>query len=270
VAAGLTTVSIMLIVFLPLLVILTMAAEEAFSIYTSIQAAGAGQVAPAEQQEAAGAAGGEAEGEEASAAPTAGEQAPTAAAQEQRPSGVVFLQAALARELVEQGDRVGINIDAGEVERTINAKVLEWLTPLVFGTSQYLGGAVIALAIMVISLYYFLADGPAMVHTVMRLSPLDDRYERQLVEQFEEITRAVVVATLLSALVQGVLAGIGFYFAGVKSVFLLTLLAMLLAMVPFVGSAAVWACGSTSTKGVRWRRPCWPSIAPALSRWPTT
>jgi len=41
-------------------------------------------------------------------------------------------------------------------------------------------------------------------------------------------------------LVQGLLAGIGFYFAGLDSIFLLTVLSAVLAMVPFVGAAAVW------------------------------
>jgi len=54
------------------------------------------------------------------------------------------------------------------------------------------------------------------------------------------VSRAVVVATLLSALVQGLLAGIGFYFAGLDSIILLTVLSAVLAMVPFVGAAAVW------------------------------
>jgi predicted PurR-regulated permease PerM len=93
---------------------------------------------------------------------------------------------------------------------------------------------------MIISLYYFLADGPAMIRALMRLLPLDDKYEAQLIEQFGNVTQAVVLATFLSALAQGVLAGFGFYFAGVGSVFLLTVLAMLFAIIPFIGSAGVW------------------------------
>jgi predicted PurR-regulated permease PerM len=69
---------------------------------------------------------------------------------------------------------------------------------------------------------------------------LDDDHEQELVSEFGKGSRAVVVATLLSALVQGLLAGIGFYFAGLESIFLLTVLSALLAMVPFVGAASVW------------------------------
>jgi predicted PurR-regulated permease PerM len=97
---------------------------------------------------------------------------------------------------------------------------------------------------MVISLYYFLADGPQMIAAVMHLSPLDPGYEKELLERFGQVSRAVVVATLLSAVVQGSLAGLGYSFALPREapVFLLTALTMVTAMVPFVGAAAVWVC----------------------------
>lgn len=119
-----------------------------------------------------------------------------------------------------------------------------WAGPLAFSTTQKIGGIVanllVGLGIMIVSLYYFLADGPAMASTIMRLSPLDERYERQILSEFDKVCRAVVVATLLSATVQGVLAGIGYYVAGLEGVVLLSLITMVLAMVPFVGAAAVW------------------------------
>lgn len=107
-----------------------------------------------------------------------------------------------------------------------------------------LGGAaaklVVGLFIMIISLYFFLLDGPNMIESVQGLSPLDDEHEKELVVEFGRVSRAVVVATLLSALVQGLLAGVGFYFCGFQSIFLLTMLTTGLALVPFVGAASVW------------------------------
>ena len=84
-----------------------------------------------------------------------------------------------------------------------------------------------------------------MVQTVMRLSPLDDQHERQLVTEFDRISRAVVLATLLSAIAQGLLAGVAFWLISLNVeeftfVFSLTLLTTVLALIPFVGAAAVW------------------------------
>ncbi len=98
----------------------------------------------------------------------------------------------------------------------------------------------ISSSILLVSLYFFLYDGPGMVRTLMELSPLDDRYELELLAQFDRISRAIVLATVLSALLQGLVAGIGYYFAGMPSLILLTALTATCALVPFVGPAIVW------------------------------
>ncbi len=140
---------------------------------------------------------------------------------------------------------------AAELANPSDEKLRE-LNRTAFATAQksaisYTGatlGAVVrfllGVVIMVVSLYFFFADGPGMLETIMRLSPMDDRHERELIDEFVKVSRAVVMATLLAALAQGLLAGVGYFFAGVGSVFLLTLLTATLAMIPFVGATAVW------------------------------
>jgi predicted PurR-regulated permease PerM len=95
-------------------------------------------------------------------------------------------------------------------------------------------------SILLVSLYFFLYDGPSMVRAMMDLSPLDDKYELELLAQFDRISRAIVLATVLSALLQGLVAGIGYYFVGMPSLILLTALTATCALVPFVGPAIVW------------------------------
>lgn len=103
--------------------------------------------------------------------------------------------------------------------------------------ARLLFGMIITIA----ALFFLFAEGATMLNAVIRLSPLEEKYVRELVAEFERVCRAVVTATLLSAVVQGILAGIGFYFAGLaSSVALLMLLTMVLAMVPFTGAATVW------------------------------
>jgi len=116
------------------------------------------------------------------------------------------------------------------------------LSSILISSVQVLLGLVVGLAIMSIALYYFLADGPAMIQAIMQLSPLDDTYERQLLDRFSDISRAVVLATLLAAVLQGLVAGVGYFFAlpSAAPIFLLTALTMVFAIVPFVGAAAVW------------------------------
>ena len=107
-------------------------------------------------------------------------------------------------------------------------------------TTVYVGRTIFGLFIMIISLYFFLLDGPKMISTLRRLSPLDDGHEKELIQEFERVSRAVVVATLSAALVQGLLAGFGFFMVGLDNVFLLSMLTVCFAMIPFFGAASIW------------------------------
>lgn len=126
----------------------------------------------------------------------------------------------------------------GDLASAVQSNLVDWGAS---GLSAAFG-FVIGLFIMVFALYYFLADGPTIVEALMRLSPLDDEYERQLLNSFTSVSRAVVLATMLSAAIQGTLAGLGYFFTldPGSPVFMLTMLTMLMALVPFVGSFSVW------------------------------
>ncbi len=129
-----------------------------------------------------------------------------------------------------------------------------WLLSLTGQTTALLANVAFGLGITMISLFYFFLDGPRMILAIMRLSPLDDRYELELATEFANVSRAVVLATLVSAIAQGVLAGIGFYFAGFEPLFLLIILTAVLSLVPFVGAGAVWvpACLWLGIMDQRW------------------
>lgn len=138
----------------------------------------------------------------------------------------------------------GLHLTAESVNAEIGKLAEEGIGPVVKRAPVVVVKFVIGLIVMIVSLFYFLADGRRMLEGVTRLVPLDRRYQWQLLEEFEEVSRAVVSSTLLGALVQAVLAGIGFAWAGLGNVFLLTLLTFFGALVPFVGAAAVWLSAS--------------------------
>jgi predicted PurR-regulated permease PerM len=102
------------------------------------------------------------------------------------------------------------------------------------------GRMAFSLMIFVMALFFWFADGPEIVRALMVLSPLEDKYEEQLLGEFEQLVRAVVAGSIASAATQAVLAGIGFTLVGMESVFLLMATTAVLAMVPFVGASLVW------------------------------
>ncbi len=136
---------------------------------------------------------------------------------------------------------------ANPTKDQINAmvsNVLAYVRPrllsLTGATGSFIARLVFGSVILVVSTFFFLYDGPSMIKNIMYLSPLDDAYEQELLLEFDRISRAVVLATLLSAIAQGLTAGIGFYFAGMEYLVLLIMLTTAFAMVPFVGPAIVW------------------------------
>ena len=70
--------------------------------------------------------------------------------------------------------------------------------------------------------------------------PLDEERKERLFRQLSGVTRAIVIGTSLTALMQGVLIGIGFAIAGLPSPVVFGVLAALLSMLPVGGAAFVW------------------------------
>jgi predicted PurR-regulated permease PerM len=113
---------------------------------------------------------------------------------------------------------------------SLGSDTLMFIAKLGFGT-----------LIMMVALFFLLAEGSRTLEALIKISPLEEQHVRELAAEFDRACRAIVSATLLSAIAQGLLAGIGFYFCGLRSsVALLMLLTMVLALVPFTGAAAVW------------------------------
>ena len=129
-------------------------------------------------------------------------------------------------------------------DEQIENLVKDYSEPLISrgGDTLILGGKLLlGTLVMIATLFFLFAEGSRILDAAIRLSPLEERYVRELVAEFDRVCRAVVAATLLSAVAQGILAGAGFWAFGLQqSVALLMLLTMVLAMVPFTGAAAVW------------------------------
>lgn len=97
----------------------------------------------------------------------------------------------------------------------------------------------VSLVMYLIALYFFLADGPALVASGEAMIPLHRDYTRELLTQFNHVVRAVVLATFAAALAQGLALGIGLQIAGFGHFFLLSFLATLAALIP-LGTLLVW------------------------------
>ncbi|QDU06656.1 putative inner membrane protein [Gimesia chilikensis] len=100
--------------------------------------------------------------------------------------------------------------------------------------------AAIAWIMFVIALYYFLADGYVLVESTQSLIPVHLDYQRQLIDKFQKVVRAVVLGTFLAAIGQGLMTAIALYIVGFEHFFILLILATITSMVPLMGSWIIW------------------------------
>src|ERR1700731_2755208 len=110
------------------------------------------------------------------------------------------------------------------------------------GGGFFLGalGSLLGFAIMLFLLFFFLRDGDALLLRARRLIPLDEERKGRLFRQLSDVTRAIVVGTSVTAVLQGALIGIGFTIASLPSPVVFGVLAALLSMLPVGGAAFVW------------------------------
>lgn len=105
-------------------------------------------------------------------------------------------------------------------------------------------GALVSLALMLFILYFVFRDGDRMTARALRLLPLRPDRKRQLVLHLSDVTKAVVLGSLLTSLCQGALVGIAFWICRLPSPVVFGVIAAVASLLPVVGTALVWAPGA--------------------------
>lgn len=89
-------------------------------------------------------------------------------------------------------------------------------------------------------LFFLLRDGKAMLEQGIRLVPMTRARKEDLTQTLGAVTRAVVLGTSITAVVQGTLLGIGFAIAGLPSPLVFGVLGAVASLIPVVGTALIW------------------------------
>jgi predicted PurR-regulated permease PerM len=107
-------------------------------------------------------------------------------------------------------------------------------------TAKNLGELLFTLAVALFILFFIYRDGERIVSAaISRFATNQDKTRHYFSEICSTIT-AVTVGTILTCLVQGATAGLGFFVAGIPAPFLFGALTSLAALVPVVGTGIIW------------------------------
>lgn len=111
---------------------------------------------------------------------------------------------------------------------------------------QHLGGAfgeaarlLLSLFIFLIALYYLLRDGTKLKQMLIKASPLKDTDDTIVFARLGLAVNSVIRGSLIIALIQGVLTGIGFAFFGVPNSVLWGVVAAFAALIPGIGTSLI-------------------------------
>ena len=125
---------------------------------------------------------------------------------------------------------------AHELAARAGTMMAEGLAAGVKGTGAFL----MALFVMLCAVFYFLNDGRSILSAVLRHTPLTAEDQSRLLGIFISVSRATLKGKLIIGIIQGGLAGLSFWAAGIKGVFFWSTLMALLSVIPSVGTALVW------------------------------
>lgn len=127
----------------------------------------------------------------------------------------------------------------GEMVRRVSNLLYSNLAGLLKGITNL----VIDFLLMLIVSFYLLIDGRHAADRLLALSPMPSSLNNQIKDEVLKIMRATLTGTVVLALIQGVLGGIGFWIFGVPNSPFWGTVMVFASVVPIFGTAVVWLPG---------------------------
>lgn len=94
--------------------------------------------------------------------------------------------------------------------------------------------------LLVFTMYFFYKDGKTIVAYVEKIMPVPHPYSSEIFQKFRRVSLAMLYGIFLTAILQGVLGGIGLAVAGIRNPIFWGTLMALFGMLPVGGTAIIW------------------------------
>jgi len=137
--------------------------------------------------------------------------------------------------------------DSPELARQITLTLQQALVTLtnnfINQAGQYMTNApqfFIQIFITFFVMFYFLKEGDIILQYIKEILPFNKEINNKLIKRSRDVAHATIYGQIIIGIIQGITAGIGFYIFGAPSPLFFTIFAILLAILPFVGSWLVW------------------------------
>jgi predicted PurR-regulated permease PerM len=149
-----------------------------------------------------------------------------------------FSHLPLGGKLIALGTKLGVDLTSYPAQFAANAS--KFLLDVATSTAKNLAELFFVLVLSMFILFFIYRDGERILSTVLKLFATHQKKIIHYLQNIRETTTSVIVGTLLTCLLQGVLAGIGYFFADVPAPVLCAILTAVAAVLPAVGTAIIW------------------------------
>lgn len=110
--------------------------------------------------------------------------------------------------------------------------IIQNLGAFLSGVTQFLFTAFLSL----LGLFYFLKDGARMKKWVVEILPLSPKYTDEIVIEIENVASSVIKGTLVVAIIQGIVMGLGFFIFNIPSAAFWGAIVVVASIIPLVGT----------------------------------
>jgi predicted PurR-regulated permease PerM len=101
-------------------------------------------------------------------------------------------------------------------------------------------GGLLTSLFMILTMYFVLRRWPLLVRRAEELLPVHPRHTRALLEEFRVVGRTTLLGTVVTGIVQGTLAALGYWVLGVPEPAFLGAATAVASLLPGVGTLLVW------------------------------
>lgn len=124
----------------------------------------------------------------------------------------------------------------GTAAKTAGAFLVNFAASMTALTATFL----LNLFVMLYAMFFFFRNGHTILERIFYYLPLNDEDETRMLARFTSITRATVKGTLVIGAIQGALAGVAFWAAGISGAALWGTVMTILSIIPGIGAPLVW------------------------------
>ena len=133
------------------------------------------------------------------------------------------------------------SIDLSNVPIEASRRVARWVAGEGQGLVTGVAVSLLDATMMLVALFFFFRDGDRITGLVRDLIPMRPVYRDRILKTLYETIQVVVQSSLVIAVLQGIVAGLGYAFLGGISVSVfLAFITAIASLVPVVGSALIW------------------------------